>query len=70
MIKKHSLKISRHTTSISLEDEFWIELKIIAKTKKTTLNALVSEIDKNRKDENLCSAIRVYILNHIKNNRT
>ncbi len=67
MIKKHSVKISKHTTSISLEDEFWTELKSIVKQEKTTLSQLVSEIDRNRAEENLCSAIRIYILNYLKN---
>ncbi len=66
MLQKHSVKIHQHTTSISLEKEFWDELKAIAKLKKTTISALITEIDTNRSDENLCSALRVFILNEVK----
>lgn len=67
-MKKISVIIaSRHQTSISLEEEFWVELQKIAQEKKFTINQLVTEIDSNREEENLSSAIRVYILKHIKN---
>lgn len=57
---------NRHSTSISLEDEFWQEFKQIAAAKKVSVNQLVTEIDNARKHENLSSAIRVYILNFLK----
>lgn len=57
---------NRHSTSISLEDEFWLEFKQIAAAKKVSVNQLVTEIDNARKHENLSSAIRVYILNFLK----
>lgn len=66
-MKKISVIIAgRHQTSISLEDEFWIELQKIAKEKSSTINQLVTEIDSIREHENLSSAIRVYILKYIK----
>ena len=67
-MKKISVIIAnRHQTSISLEEEFWQELQDIAKEKKSTINQLVTEIDSKREHENLSSAIRVYILKHLKN---
>ena len=62
---KHSITIAGHATSITLEKEFWRELKAIAKREKTTIPKLVAEIDRARVEAgrlNLSSAIRVYIL--------
>lgn len=61
-MKKYSVKIAGHPTSISLEEPFWDALKKIAADKETTLSALITEIDKNRAEPNLSSALRVYIL--------
>ena len=61
-MKKRSVKISGHITSISLEDEFWAELKKIAAQEKLSMNALIAKIDSTRKG-NLSSALRVYVLN-------
>ena len=67
-MKKISVLIAgRHLTSISLEDEFLNEIKEIAKEKNLTLNKLITEIDTNRKDKNLSSAVRLYVLNKLKN---
>ncbi len=69
-MKKISVIIAgRHQTSISLENEFWIELQNISKEKNKTINQLVTEIDSIREHENLSSAIRVYILNYLKNKK-
>ena len=59
----------RHSTSICLEDEFYEILKQIAEQRKISINALVTEIDANRTQDNLSSAIRIYILNHVKINK-
>ncbi len=64
-VKKHSLIISGHYTSISLEDAFWQELKNIAKKKNITLSALVAEVD-NRREGNLSGALRLLVLNELK----
>lgn len=62
-MKKISILIAgRHTTSLSLEEEFYTALVNIAKEKNTTINRLVTEIDKERTTANLSSAIRIYIL--------
>ena len=67
-MKKVSVVIAgRHSTSICLEEEFLHELKIIALIKHKSLNDLVTEIDRNKKKSNRSSAIRVFILNEIKN---
>ena len=64
-MKKHSVVISAHQTSLSLEPEFWAELKRIAKEKKISLNHLIEEID-NKRTTNLSSAIRVFVLTALK----
>lgn len=58
---------NRHSTSISLEEEFLTELKRISSAKNISINQLVTEIDKTRINDNLSSAIRIYILNELKN---
>ena len=64
---KHSLTLRGHRTSVSLEEEFWQELRRIASEKNMSINELAAEIDAERGVESgLASAIRVYILRHIK----
>ena len=66
-MKKISVVIAgRHQTSISLEEEFWIEFQKIAKEKNISINQLATIIDANRLQNNLSSAIRIYILNYLK----
>ena len=65
MLRKRSVTISGHRTSISLEDEFWDELVLISKYREISLNELVSMIDKKR-DNNLSSAIRIFVLKSLK----
>ena len=60
-MKKRSVVISGHRTSVSLENAFWHALKEIATRNEQTVNQLVSEIDDGRTG-NLSSAIRVYVL--------
>ncbi len=60
-IKKRSVVIGGHRTSISLEEPFWDVLKDIAAERKLSVNQIVTEIDRNRRG-NLSSAIRIYVL--------
>ena len=64
---KHTVKINGHITSVFLESEFWEELKQISETKSVSTDQLISQIDEHKKGSNLSSAIRLYVLNHIKN---
>ena len=61
-MKKRSITISGHQTSITLEDEFWAALKTLAAQRGVSVNRLIAEIDAARGAENLSSALRVYIL--------
>ena len=70
-MRKRSVTIHGHPTSISLEDEFWRELAVIAEARGLSLNALVTEIDKVRtgprgSGANLSSTLRVYVLKQVK----
>jgi predicted DNA-binding ribbon-helix-helix protein len=59
---KRSLTIAGHRTSISLEPEFWTALTSIAAANNKSVAAIVSEIDQQRGQRNLSSAIRVWLL--------
>lgn len=69
-MKKHSVTIAGHPTSITLEKEFWDELHDIAKSRGLSISGLITEIDKNRSAGNLSSALRLYVLAHIKKQKT
>lgn len=62
-VRKRSVMIAGHSTSISLEAEFWDALRDIAQARGLSLNQIVAEIDGSRSG-NLSSAIRVYVLDH------
>ena len=61
-MRKRSVNILGHQTSITLEDEFWDALKAEAQQNSLSLNKLIAQIDENRGEHNLSSAIRLYIL--------
>ena len=68
-MKKISVSLSGHQTSISLEPEFISELKKKKKTQNKSIASIISELDKTRTpNQNLSSAIRVWILKNIKRN--
>ena len=60
-LRKRSVMVSGHATSVSLEREFWEELQVIAGARGFSLNRLVSEVDRTRTG-NLSSALRVFVL--------
>ena len=60
-IKKRSIIVNGHKTSVSLEDEFWDELRGLAAERRVPLTELVNEIDQVP-GRNLSSAIRVFLL--------
>jgi len=67
-MKKRSITIAGHRTSITLEEPFWLELKAIATRNNQGLSALVSQIDATRDlTINLSSALRLYVLAQLKN---
>jgi len=63
-VVKRSIVVAGHKTSVSLEDQFWEGLRVIAKDQRTTLSDLVGSIDTDRKHGNLSSALRLFVLDH------
>ena len=62
-MKKISVSLSGHQTSISLEPEFIDALNQIAKHDKVSVAYIIGTIDERRSPEsNLSSAVRSYIL--------
>jgi len=63
-IRKRSVMIAGHATSVSLEDAFWRALGRIAAARGVSVNALVTGIDGKRAQgaSNLSSAVRVFVL--------
>jgi predicted DNA-binding ribbon-helix-helix protein len=61
-IVKRSIVIAGHKTSVSLEDAFWEGLKEIGGERHTTLSDMVAAIDSERRQSNLSSAIRLFVL--------
>jgi predicted DNA-binding ribbon-helix-helix protein len=64
-VRKRSVVLAGHRTSISLEAEFWQALRDVARGRGISVNALVAEIDAGRgagRPTNLSSALRVFVL--------
>ncbi len=59
-MRKHSVSIQGHRTSISLEDIFWDGLKRAAHEEQKPLAALIADIDTAR-GSGLASALRVWL---------
>ena len=60
-MRKRSVVIAGHRTSVSLETGFWAALKEIADLRCVSVNRLVESIDSARAT-NLSSAIRLFVL--------
>jgi len=61
-IRKRSIVINGHRTSITLEDAFFGALKEIAKQRGSTLSETIAEVDRTRAQGNLSSALRSFVL--------
>src|SRR5262245_34709911 len=61
---KRSIVIGGRKTSVSLEDDFWVALKGIARERRAGLSDLVGSINSQRKQGNLSSTLRLFVLNH------
>jgi predicted DNA-binding ribbon-helix-helix protein len=67
-LRKRSVVIQGHRTSLSLEQPFWDALKEIATRRGLSLARLLAEIDAGRSG-NLSSAARVYVLDALRAQR-
>lgn len=61
-IEKRSVHICGKTSSVTLERPFWEALQVIAKARRRTVSAIVSDVAQNRRGPNLSSSIRIYVL--------
>jgi predicted DNA-binding ribbon-helix-helix protein len=64
-LKKRSILIAGHATSVTLEEPFWAALKDLAVVRGSSVQSLIEEIDRDRAG-NLSSAIRVWVLQAIR----
>jgi predicted DNA-binding ribbon-helix-helix protein len=63
-LKKRSVLLAGHATSIALEPEFWTVLEEMAAARNSSLAALILTIDRSRGERALASACRVAALTH------
>jgi predicted DNA-binding ribbon-helix-helix protein len=61
-MRKRSVILQGHPTSVSLEDQYWAELKRMAAQSDMTVAALVERVDRERQESNLSSALRIAVL--------
>ena len=64
-LRKRSVVIAGHKTSVSLEGVFWDTLAGIAATRGVSIDRLITEIDRDRSG-NLSSAIRVCVVEQLR----
>ena len=62
MLKKRSVTLSGHPTSLALEPEFWSALQSMAVRDAVSLAVVIGRIDKTRQDRPLASACRTAAL--------
>lgn len=76
-LKRHSVRIAGHATSVSIEDAFWQEIKRAAREDGIATARLIEAVDQARaadlpagaKPPNLSSALRLYVLERLKAGR-
>lgn len=61
-LRKRSIHLAGHATSLALEPEFWDALEALAAARDLRLSALIAEIDAGRGERPLASACRVAAL--------
>ena len=61
-LRKRSVLLSGHATSIALEPEFWAALEAMAQDEGSSLAALIGRLDAGRAGQPLASACRVAAL--------
>ena len=66
-MKKRSITIHGHRTSVSLEEPFWTTLQAIAVHRGLSLANLVQMVDKER-DGGLSSALRLFVMAELAQN--
>lgn len=62
-MKKRSITIAGHRTSVALEPEFWTFIERMAAEQQLSLADFIAQIDETRAQTNLASALRLAVLN-------
>ncbi|MCZ6885792.1 MAG: ribbon-helix-helix domain-containing protein [Alphaproteobacteria bacterium] len=77
-LRRHSVRIAGHATSISIEDAFWQEIRRAAKEDGISTARLIEAVDRARTADkevgapglkgapNLSSALRLYVLERLR----
>ncbi len=77
-LRRHSVRIAGHATSISIEDAFWQEIRRAAKEDGISTARLIEAVDRARTGgdgdgapglkgaPNLSSALRLYVLERLR----
>jgi predicted DNA-binding ribbon-helix-helix protein len=63
---KRSVMLQGHSTSVSLEDEYWSELRRMAGEVGLPVGALIARIDVARGPANLSASLRLAVLADLK----
>lgn len=61
-LRKRSILLAGHATSLALEPEFWAVLEEMARDQALSLAGLIARLDETRGDRPLASACRVAAL--------
>ena len=61
-LRKRSIHLSGHATSLALEAEFWSVLAAMVAERRLSLTGLIAEIDASRGEQPLASACRTTAL--------
>lgn len=61
-MKKRSLTLAGHRTSVAMEPEFWSAVEEIAAARGQSVNQFIEEIDERRESNNLSSSVRLTVL--------
>jgi len=65
-LRKRSILLSGHATSVALEPEFWAVLDEMAAARGLSLAGLIAALDQARGDRPLASACRVAALRFVR----
>lgn len=66
-VKKRSVVINGRKTSVSLENDFWEEVKTVARSRGQSVVDYVADVVKGYEGHNVSSALRLSVLEHYRN---
>ncbi len=66
-LKKRSVNLAGHATSVALEPEFWAVLEDMSRERRMSLAALIAELDSRRGESLLASFCRLSALAWVQN---